>query len=205
MNLFKKREFIVFFAIFVLGVISLFFDKQISLFFYSLRNNFLDSIFGATGIIQVSGIALGLFILIFAVIFFLKKEKIKWILKIISSFVFTNILVFLIKEITNRPRPYLALNLETKFSSVLGQAFPSAHAATVFAMLPFFEKEYPKLKYAWIVFAIIVCFIRVYFSVHYLSDILIGAFIGYTIGFLICNSKFKKNKKPKKPQFLKKK
>jgi undecaprenyl-diphosphatase len=205
MNLLKKREFILFFAIFVLGIIAIFFDEQISLFLYSLRNNFLDSIFGATGIIQFSGIVFGILILIFAVIFFLKKEKMKWILRIVSSFVFTNLLVFLIKGITARPRPYLAFDLENPPFSALGDSFPSAHAATVFAMLPFFEKEYPKLKYVWIAFAVIVCFIRIYFPVHYLSDILIGAFIGYAIGFLLSNYKFKKNKKPKNPQILKKK
>jgi undecaprenyl-diphosphatase len=201
MDILKKREFIVFFAVFVLGIISLFFDKQISLFFYSLQNPFLNSIFSLSTYFQISGIILGILILIFAVVFFLKKEKIKWIVEIISSFVFTNILVFLIKEITARPRPYLALGLEKSPLSVLGNSFPSAHAATVFAMLPFFEKEYPKLKYAWIVFAIIICFIRIYFPVHYLSDILIGSFIGYLIGFLICHYKSKKNKKP---QILKK-
>jgi undecaprenyl-diphosphatase len=39
----------------------------------------------------------------------------------------------------------------------------------------------------WLGFAILVAFSRVYFGVHYLSDVIAGAFIGYLIGYLAMN------------------
>ena len=53
----------------------------------------------------------------------------------------------------------------------------------VFSALPVLSKEFKKLKYAWLVFACLVAFSRVYFGLHYLSDVLGGAIIGYLIGW----------------------
>ncbi len=204
----KKFRFIILMLALILGIVSLFFDKQISLFFYSLHNPLLNSILGATSYFQIPGIFMGIFILILVVIFFLKGDKIKWIFHIIGAFIFTSGIIFLIKEIVDRARPYVAFGLEDPPLHAVGNSFPSAHAAVIFAMLPFFEKEYPKLKYAWIVFAIIVCFTRIYFPVHYMSDILLGSFIGYIIGYVFCNWKIKQKKqqnKNKKAKIRKKK
>ena len=203
----KKFRFIILLLALIFGIISLFFDKQISLFFYSLHNPLLNSILEATVYFQIPGIFMGIFILILVVIFFLKGDKIKWIFHIIVAFIFTSGIVFLIKEIVDRARPYIAFGLEDPPLHALGNSFPSAHAAVIFSMLPFFEKEYPKLKYVWIGFAIIVCFTRIYFPVHYLSDIFFGSFIGYTIGYVFCNWKIKQKQKKinKKKQKKKKK
>jgi undecaprenyl-diphosphatase len=194
----KERRIVILLIILILGIISLFFDKQISMFFYGLQNPILNSILGASVYFQIPGIFMGLLILILAVIFFLKKEKIEWIFHIIGAFIFTSGIVFLLKEIVGRARPYIALGLEEPPLHAIGESFPSAHAAVVFSMLPFFEKEYPKLKYAWIVFAIVICFIRIYFPVHYLSDILFGSLIGYIIGYVFCNWKIKRKRKKMK-------
>jgi undecaprenyl-diphosphatase len=61
-------------------------------------------------------------------------------------------------------------------------SFPSFHAMFVFSLLPLLNKQYSKFKYVWIIFAILVAFSRVYLGVHYLSDVLAGAIIGYLIG-----------------------
>ena len=54
------------------------------------------------------------------------------------------------------------------------------------------SQEEAKLKYLWAVFAISIFFVRIYFPVHYLSDILFGAVLGYFIGHVICNFHLKK-------------
>jgi undecaprenyl-diphosphatase len=148
--------------------------------------------------IQLPGIFVGAIILICAVLFFLKKDKIRWIIRIVSSFIVTSAIAFLLKEIISRPRPFMALGFGEPLLDVLGSSFPSAHAAVSFAMLPFFEREYPKLKYLWLAFALLICFIRLYFPVHYLSDILFGAVLGYVIGYVFSNKKLIKKKKESK-------
>jgi len=52
----------------------------------------------------------------------------------------------------------------------------------VFSALPILNKKFNKLKYIWLVFACLVAFSRVYFGVHYMSDVLTGALVGYLIG-----------------------
>ena len=67
---------------------------------------------------------------------------------------------------------------------VANYSFPSIHAATSFSVLPILDREFKKVKWFWILFAILISFSRVYVGVHYFSDIVFGAIIGYLIGFL---------------------
>ena len=55
----------------------------------------------------------------------------------------------------------------------------------VFSALPILNKEFKIFKYIWFIFACLVAFSRAYFGIHYLSDILAGAIIGYLIGYLM--------------------
>lgn len=195
-----RIRYVVLIIAFILGLSSFLFDKEISLFFYSMHNSFIDSLAKPLIYFQIPTIVFGLMIMIITAVFFLKKEKVKWIFRIVFSFLITSGIAFLIKEIFDRARPYLALNLPKPPLDALGSSFPSAHAAVLFAMLPFFEKEYPKAKYLWIVFALLICFIRIYFPIHYLSDIIFGALIGYLIGHIFCDMKrpkIRKNRKKK--------
>ena len=67
--------------------------------------------------------------------------------------------------------------------------FISSHAANYFGMLafvfPLLSKKYKILKLSAIGIGIIVALSRVYLGVHYPSDVLIGAFLGLTIGWSI--------------------
>jgi undecaprenyl-diphosphatase len=46
------------------------------------------------------------------------------------------------------------------------------------------SKNFPKIKWIFWVVAILVGLSRIYLEVHYLSDVLAGAIIGYSIGLL---------------------
>jgi undecaprenyl-diphosphatase len=63
-------------------------------------------------------------------------------------------------------------------------SFPSGHAMIVFSIVPFLMKNFPKQKYYFILLAVLVAFSRIYLNVHYLSDIVAGAFLGYLIGVI---------------------
>ena len=62
-------------------------------------------------------------------------------------------------------------------------SFPSFETMLVFAAVPLLNKEFRKFRYIWIIFACLVGFSRAYFGVHYLSDVMAGAIIGYLIGY----------------------
>ena len=122
--------------------------------------------------------------------FLLNKRKRGWTLPlglgIVSSYVITYVLKFVIA----RPRP-LGTSMGFLFN-LLNYSFPSAHAAVAFAALPMLNKTYPKLKWLWILTASFVAFSRIYIQVHYLSDIIAGALIGYFISIFIIKLKDKK-------------
>jgi len=129
-------------------------------------------------------------IIILISFFLLNKKKREWALSlglgIISSYIITYILKFIIA----RPRPLeIAMNF---LFHLADYSFPSAHAAVAFAALPVLNKTYPKMKWLWILSTSFVAFSRVYIQVHYLSDVVAGAFIGYFISIFIIKLKHRK-------------
>lgn len=101
-----------------------------------------------------------------------KFPKILW-----ASLICSIVLSYIIKVLVARPRPIMIDSFDI-FS------FPSTHAMAVFSVLPFINKntKFPKV---FILYALIVAFSRVYFSYHYLSDVVFGALFGYVIGSII--------------------
>jgi membrane-associated phospholipid phosphatase len=62
-----------------------------------------------------------------------------------------------------------------------------------FCAVPILAKEFPKFKYIWIIFAGLVAFSRVYFGLHFMSDVTAGGLIGLIIGWAVIEfeNKFK--------------
>jgi len=182
----KKKDSRLFLALalFVFFTILAFaFDRQIVEKVQGLRSSSLDvfmlwiTFFGST-----------FFILFFLTSLFLWREhKRRWIvplwISLSASFVVTSILKFIVA----RARPY-QLGIATldllRYSNTINSSFPSFHAAAAFSALPVLDKEFPRFKFVWLGFALLVAFSRVYFAVHYLSDVLAGALIGYLIGYI---------------------
>ncbi len=181
----KKKEILIFSLIIIITIISFFVDKQISQFLGNIRNYFILGIF-----VNISYVSSEIIISLFLTALFLfNKKKRTWILPLWISFALSAIISFLLKIIIQRQRPYqlgLISTLIAKTSHTIWNfSLPSFHTMLVFCALPIISKKYPKLKYIWIIFGIIVAFSRIYLGVHFLSDVLIGGLIGYFIGFFI--------------------
>lgn len=168
-------------------LISFFIDKEVFYLVKEIRSNILNELF-------LSFTFLTSTIVIFFVltsIFLYHDHRRRWIIPLWLTLIIESILIFIIKIIIKRPRPYIEGTISTL--SVLASnshkiwdfAFPSFHAAIVFSAIPFISKEFPKLKIIWIVLAFLTAFSRVYFGLHYFSDIFIGAVIGYFLGTII--------------------
>ncbi|NWF89609.1 MAG: phosphatase PAP2 family protein [Ignavibacteriaceae bacterium] len=88
-----------------------------------------------------------------------------------------------IKEIFQRIRPCNALSdVITPLGCNGTYSFPSNHALNNFAAATFFYRLYPKLKWVLFVTASLVAISRVYLGLHYPSDIVGGAIIGFAFG-----------------------
>ena len=124
-------------------------------------------------------------------LFLWKEHKRKWILPLWFTLALSTIVSFILKVSVQRQRPFqlgivsVLPILEKASHTIWNFSFPSNHAVLAFCAVPLLSKEFPKLKYIWVVLAGLIAFSRVYFGVHFLSDVLVGGAIGYLIGALI--------------------
>jgi undecaprenyl-diphosphatase len=191
MNFMKKGAFLAGLLISTVITLIVFLnDIVIIKFISSLRTEALDYIF--LGFTFAGNIFIIFFFL--TTIFLWKEHRRKWIFPLWMSLLISTAIVHLLKVIIARPRPFqdgLISVLQIGFHFIRNNfntwnfSFPSWHAAIVFAAIPILNKEFRKFKYIWIVFACLAAFSRTYFGLHYLSDILAGAIIGYLVGYIM--------------------
>ena len=94
----------------------------------------------------------------------------------------------IIKPIVARDRPYHVIE-DTRLigDGALGYSFPSSHAATSFGIATGLSLHYPK----WYVigpsyvYALLVTLSRPYLGAHYPTDLIVGAFIGSTMQWVM--------------------
>jgi len=183
----SRKVFIYAILISLITLIIFAFDFGIVEGISSMRTNFLDDFF-----LGLTFIGSKFIIFLFLTILFLSfRKKRVWILPLWFTLVAASIVNFLLKVAVQRPRPFqlglisILPILEKASHDIWNFSFPSGHAMIVFSVLPLLNKEFPKLKYMWIIFATLIAFSRVYLGLHFLSDVIIGGLIGYLLGSFI--------------------
>ena len=168
---------------------SLIFDNILIKDISYLRNAIFDDFF--LGITFVSSEIMFSFIL--TSFFLWTEKKRKWIIPLWASLAVSVIVAFILKVTVQRPRPFqlgivplIPILQEASFST-WNFSFPSFQSMLAFCAVPILSKEFPRLKKFWIIFAVLVAFSRVYFGVHFVSDVISGGLIGYVIGLLVMN------------------
>jgi len=176
----KDRIYIYGLALIASFIISLLFDVIISKSITSLRFDALSSIM----LIFISSIFMTAVLAGASILVFLQnKKKVLYLwLSIVSGLVVS----IALKIIIARPRPFV--NGISTLSSLVQSSytkwdfsFPSDHAVFAFAMLPFIPKKW---FWPWLIISILIAFSRVYFGLHYLSDVIAGASIGLLSAYL---------------------
>lgn len=173
-----RHHFLVFGSLIVLSSLSFFIDNRSFRFIETIKNPFFDMLFG-----WITHFGNVFIVLIMVTSLFLWQErKREWIPALWISYGTAIIISFLMKLMIHRPRPFF----EAFYPIVHwpDYSFPSIHAVAAFAAIPILDREFPKLRWFWLLFASLVLFSRIYLGMHYLSDVMFGALIGYGVGWI---------------------
>ncbi|MBI2136054.1 small multi-drug export protein [Candidatus Woesearchaeota archaeon] len=166
-------------------------DSKIALGITSIQNPALTIVMKfithAGNIISVLLVAL--------IIYFSFKEKRKHLKTALLGIIASAAAAYLLKLAVARPRPFEALQITALVQESSKTSFPSGHATTSFALFASINRHFSKkaAKVSFLLFAILVSFSRLYLGVHYLSDVIFGALLGYSVSYLIL--KLEANKK----------
>jgi undecaprenyl-diphosphatase len=107
--------------------------------------------------------------------------------------------LYVLKYLIRRERPLFFLKMASKLSrgpgEILDPGFPSAHAVFAFMMATILAQWFPRY---WIIFFIIAGFIgwtRIYLGLHYPTDVIAGALLGFGITKLFSLKKLRIDKR----------
>jgi undecaprenyl-diphosphatase len=126
----------------------------------------------------------------FAVIFFI---LLSWILtkqrKILRHlfllYAVQSAVIYGLKFLIQRQRPFLFLEMASKLSrgpeEILDPSFPSAHAALSFMMASLLSFWFPRYRIIFYIAAGFIGWTRIYLGVHYPTDVIAGALVGYGV------------------------
>jgi undecaprenyl-diphosphatase len=191
----KKRLAVLglFLTIILLGI-TFYFDNEIVKLISHIRNLYLDNLFLGVKFLDTEIFVIALLTLLLL----WKRKKREWILPLWLTIGITALVTVILKVLIHRARPFAA-GIVSLASGITAKAsyfawdfsFPSGDAAFTFCLVPILSKLYPRLKYLWISFAVLVALSRVYFGVHYLSDVIFGSLIGCITGIIIVKSEDK--------------
>ena len=113
-----------------------------------------------------------------------KKEYVDCI-KLISSLSVGFVLVSLMRRLIDAPRPYELYGFyEIKPKKKSGSSFPSRHAYSAFAIATAAFFVGLPVAIILISFALAMCACRVLLGIHFIRDVVCGAFIGVIAGIL---------------------
>jgi undecaprenyl-diphosphatase len=178
---FSKSNFLTIFYLSLSGTIltlfSLMVDQWFFIFLSTDRAIFFVKLFS---IITMIG-NLEWFIALTFILLIIFISQGKKFYSFMAAIIFSAALSYILKMIILRPRPFEYFNISSTINTSFS-SFPSGHALLIFTILPFITKNFPKYKIFFWIAALFVAFSRLYLGVHYLSDVVAGAFIGFIVG-----------------------
>ena len=163
-------------------------DSIKNFFTCSFFNSFMPyiSVLGSSGAIWImSGIIL---------MFFPKYRKNGWfvLLSLLAGFIICNLAL---KPLVARPRPcWIRPDVPMLVAVPHDFSFPSGHTVSSFAAAESIRYANRKLGIGAYILAVIIAFSRLYLYVHFPSDVIVGALIGFMCGYFIPKL-FNKSKK----------
>jgi len=169
------KKFVWYLMAFAALVCSFLIDDALALYFNQHSNALLTELFKFFTYLG-SGLSVVIPLIIIALWLVKKRE---YIIPLALGSLVALVLGYGLKVAVARPRPYESLGFTPLVSHFSSKSFPSLHASMSFSVLPVLVRVFSGLRWLWIAVILLISFSRVYLGVHYLSDVIAGAMIGY--------------------------
>lgn len=165
-------------VLFVISIYSFIIDDYALRFFMNIQNPFLSYVLGV-----FSNIWFLFFVLLILTTFYLyEKNKKEEIIPLWIAVNMTILVTYYLKFLFERARP---IGLIENYFGFVDFSFPSTHVAVAFCVLAIVDYGFKTVKWSWLIVAVLVAVSRMYFYLHYFSDIAFGALLGYALGFAL--------------------
>ena len=130
-------------------------------------------------------------LVISGLLIFDRRNALRVIVISMIAILFGGIIVHILKELVQRPRPlaeslFEAININVCGRKLCGEnSFPSGHSQIAFSTAAVLSGYYKKRWLLFYLLAGLTAFSRVYIGVHYPFDIIAGSVIGYLSAKLV--------------------
>ena len=124
------------------------------------------------------------FILFIILSWIITKQR-KVLRRLLLLYGIQSFVIYGLKFLVQRQRPLFFLEVASKLSKgpgeILDPSFPSAHAAFSFMMATLLALWFPRYRIIFFIVAGFVGWTRIYLGLHYPTDVIVGALLGYGV------------------------
>jgi len=178
-TLINKKNMIQSIVAILCGCLSFLMDKVVINIISVVQQPLLFTFFYTITIFGEIYIFILIALILIAALMIYHKPIAAFILTLVTTLITETVL----KVVINRPRPYEAMHITNSIITNMS-SFPSGHTMIFFSIIPIMSKNFPKIKILFWIMAALVGLSRIYLGVHYFSDVVCGAILGYGIGWI---------------------
>jgi undecaprenyl-diphosphatase len=124
-------------------------------------------------------------VILFILLSWMITKQRKALRYLILLYAIQSAVIYSLKFLTQRQRPFWFLDLASKLSKgpgeILDPSFPSAHGAFSFMMATFLSYWFPRYRFIFFIVAALIGWTRIYLGLHYPTDVIAGTLLGYGI------------------------
>ncbi len=180
----KKKKVFAAAALVIWVAVFIFFDNAVTNSALALKNNFLDSVFGFFhGLGKPKSVFIIIALLYAYGFIFIKRKGVYFAFKALRFFLYSGLIVTLLKSIIGRWRPFNGAGAHQFSPFTFGNnahlSLPSGDAAIIFSMAFAVQGLFNNTVWKWFCYsvALVTSIGRVYHYQHWTSDILLSFFI----------------------------
>jgi len=124
-------------------------------------------------------------VILFIILSWIITKQRKILRRFVLLYAIQSAIIYGLKFLIQRQRPLFFLEMASKLSKgpgeILDPSFPSGHAVYAFMMATLLATWFPRYRVIFFIVAGFIGWTRIYLGLHYPTDVVVGAFLGYGI------------------------